>query len=186
MSRRPISTTRPESAIVTDGTAASLKILPLPADALVQIEVWGDAAAVSARLAAAMTIRLPEPCRSVSAGDRRILFWEPSTWLVRAPLAQGGEALSLLIAALGAEGAATDISGAFRRIRMIGSAWRSLLMIGGVFDAESPHFSPGCCAGTVLHHLPLRYDVIADDVVDAYVAPSYAPDLLHHWYAAAL
>jgi heterotetrameric sarcosine oxidase gamma subunit len=169
---------------VIDAAASQLEIVSRPPDALVQIEVWGDAATVGGRLAASMALDLPAPCRSIPAGDRRILFWEPNTWLVRAPLAQRDETLGRLTEALGSEGATTDLSGAFRRIGVIGPRWRSLLMIGGVFDAESPRFGPGCVAGTVLHHLPVRLDVIGKDAVDAYVAPSYAPDLLHHWTVA--
>jgi hypothetical protein len=59
------------------------------------------------------------------------------------------------------------------------------MMIGGVFDAESPAFGPDCIAGTVIHHPPVRPDVIDGKTVDAYTPPSYAAELAHHWKVAA-
>ena len=90
-----------------------------------------------------------------------------------------------LAAALQGRGAVTDVSGGFRRIRVHGPLWRELLMIGGVFDAEHG-FPVGSTAGTVIHHLPVRLDAVDAGTVDAYVAPSYAEELLHHWRKARL
>ena len=87
--------------------------------------------------------------------------------------------------ALAEDGAATDISGGFLRQTLTGPAWRELLMISGVFDAEDPAFVPGCVAATVIAHTPVRLDVIGPDRVDAYVAPSQAGDLLALWTRAA-
>ena len=86
---------------------------------------------------------------------------------------------------LGGEGGLTDVSGGFRRIRVQGLRWRELMMIGGVFDAEDEAFAPGCVVGTMIHHLPVRLDVVAIDTVDAYILPSYAEELLHHWPGTA-
>ena len=36
-------------------------------------------------------------------------------------------------------------------------------------------------AGTVIHHLPVRLDVLASDTVDAYTPPSYAAELSALW-----
>lgn len=162
----------------------ALTVLRAEPEALFLVETWGDGAAVERRLAAA-GIAAPAPCRSASAGDLRLMWWEPNTWLIRAPKPLRDETGARLTEALAGEGAVTDVSGAFVRVRVEGALWRSLLMIGGVFDAESPSFGPGSVAGTVIHHLPVRLDVIGDGAVDAYVPPSYAADLLHHWGAAA-
>ncbi len=145
---------------------------------LLSVEIWGDVAAVVRRWGSA----LPAPCRSESIGEQRLIWWEPNTWLVRAPLDARGQTEAALVEALGPDGAVTDLSGAFTRIRVEGGLWRDLLMFGG---AESPAFAPGCVAGTVMHHLPVRLDVISQDAVDAYIAPSYAADLMHHWTRAA-
>ncbi len=153
-------------------------------EALFLVETWGCGAAVERRLAAA-GIAAPAPCRSASAGDLRLMWWEPNTWLIRAPKPLRDETAVRLTEALAVDGAVTDVSGAFVRVRVEGALWRSLLMIGGVFDAESPSFGPGSVAGTVIHHLPVRLDVIDAGAADAYVPPSYAADLLHHWTAAA-
>ncbi len=152
-------------------------------EALFLVETWGDGAAVERRLAAA-GIATPALCRSTSSGDLRLMWWEPNTWLVRSPKPLRDETAARLTEALAGDGAVTDVSGAFVQVRVEGALWRSLLMIGGVFDAEAEGFGPGSVAGTVIHHLPVRLDVIGDGAVDAYVPPSYAADLLHHWGAA--
>jgi len=141
---------------------------------LVQIEVWGDLAAVESRLGAA----LPKAGRSTTLNAARVMWWEPKVWLVRGSSTDWAEVLA-------EDGAAIDVTGAFSRLRITGPAWRELLMIGGVFDAESPTFGRDCIAGTVIHHLPVRLDVIDAQTVDAYTPPSYAAELLHHWHAAA-
>jgi len=144
------------------------------ADALFRLEIWGDQAAVEQRLGTA----LPAPCRSATRDGERLIWWEPSTWLIRAP---SGAVLEI---AASDDGAVTEVSGGFRRLRVQGAGWRSLLMIGGVFDAESPAFAPGCVAATVIHHLPVWLDVIDPETVDAYTPPSYAAELKRHWERA--
>ncbi len=152
-----------------------------PPECLLALELWGDRAGVEARLGAP----LPLSGKSADAGERRVLWWEPGIWLVRAG-AEARTALERTVAeALVAEGAVTDLSGGFVRIRLSGSLWRELLMIGGVFDAESPTFGPGSVAGTVIHHMPVRLDVVSQETADAYVPPSYAEDLMEHWTHAA-
>ena len=37
----------------------------------------------------------------------------------------------------------------------------------------------------MIEHIAVRFDVIADDQVDAYVAPSFADDLYAYWTAVA-
>jgi len=141
---------------------------------LAQIEVWGDMAAVERRLGAA----LPKAGRSTTLNGSRVMWWEPKVWLVRGPYADLADILA-------DDGAAIDVTGAFSRLRITGGDWRELLMIGGVFDAESPAFAPDCIAGTVIHHLPVRLDVINAHTVEAYTPPSYAVELAHHWHTAA-
>ncbi len=151
-----------------------LEISARPPEPLVQIELWGDVAAVERRLGAG----LPKAGRSTTLNESRIMWWEPKVWLVRGSSTGWAEALA-------EDGAAIDVTGAFSRLRITGAAWRELLMIGGVFDAESPAFAPDCIAGTVIHHLPVRLDVVDAQTVDAYTPPSYAAELAHHWEAAA-
>ena len=162
--------------------APSLVIEPAAADLLLAIELWDDVDSVSADLADLLG-PLPAPCRAASSSARRVLWWEPQTWLVRAPLNMRDVLSDPLAAALRDRGALTDVSGGFRRIRVQGLQWRELLMIGGVFDAEHG-FPVGSTAGTVIHHLPVRLDAVDADTLDAYVAPSWAEELLHHWRKA--
>jgi heterotetrameric sarcosine oxidase gamma subunit len=149
--------------------------------ALVFIEIWGDQVEVERRLAA----RLPQPCRSAAFTDLRVLWWGPSTWLVRTDIENTDPVLCRLAQALGDDGAAIEATGGFVRILAEGAAWRELMMIGGYFDAEHPGFSPGCVAGTLIHHTPVHLDVLSDTAVEAYVAPSYADHLSSFWSRAA-
>ena len=70
------------------------------------------------------------------------------------------------------------------RVRLAGPGWRSLLMEGGVFDAESPAFSTGCSASTVIDHVNVRLLVESEDCL-AFVPLSYAHDMVHFWQVAA-
>jgi len=162
--------TPPGSATVTD----RLEIVVLPSEPLTHIEVWGDVVAVERRLGTA----LPKVGRSVTLNAARVMWWEPKVWLTRGSAADLADAIA-------EDGMAIDVTGAFSRLRITGAAWRELLMIGGVFDAESPGFAPDCIAGTVIHHLPVRLDVTDPQTVDAYTPPSYAAELAHHWEVAA-
>ena len=140
---------------------------------MIAVEVWGDPSGVAARP--------PDPGRSGDAGGGwRAIRVEPTVWWLSGPLADVERRLLEVSAALAIEGAATDLTGAFVRVRIAGSGWRERLMTGGVFDAEGAGFGADSTAGTLLHHVSVRYDVVDDDAVDVYVAPSYLDDLLHH------
>ena len=152
---------------------------------LLRFEIWSGHKAAQARLAKALGGPLPGVCKSADLGAARLIWVEQNTWLVRTSPADGDETLATLTKALGKDGSTTDMSGALRRLRISGPGWRTLLTIGGVFDAESPTFAPGCMAGTIVAHSPVRYDVISEDCVDAYTPPSYAPDLFGFWCEAA-
>jgi heterotetrameric sarcosine oxidase gamma subunit len=163
-------------------TRQALELEPAAADALLAVELWDDVEAVSADLAD-LVGPLPAPGRAAPSGVTRVLWWEPQTWLVRAPLKMRDGLSEPLAAGLRERGAVTDVSGGFRRVRVHGPLWREFLMIGGVFDAEHG-FPVGSTAGTVIHHLPVRLDAVDAGAVDAYVAQSYAEELLHHWRKA--
>lgn len=140
-------------------------------DAIFQVDAWNTLEG------------FPPVCRSFDDEGRRILWSGPSVWLVRTPDEDRVSALARLEEILGDGGVVTEVSASFARIRISGPAWRETLMIAGVFDAESRAFAPGCVAGTVIEHIPVRLDVVSDDTVDVYVAPSYAPHLLALWRA---
>lgn len=154
-------------------------------DGLLALEVWGDRAAVADRFASALDAALPEAGCAVDTASGRVLWWEPHVWLFRAPLAALSAIATRLEIAAGADGAVTDVSGSFSRIGLSGPGWRELLMIGGLFDAESPDFGPGRVVGAVIEHAPLRLDVVGPDAVQAYLPSSYAAHMIHFWRAAA-
>lgn len=154
-------------AIVTDKRTT---VRPLPPAALIAFDIWGDPS------------RPPWPGEPEDGW--RVIRVEPTVWWLTGPL-DGAEAmLARLESALGDDGGVTDLTGGFVRIGVAGPAWREVLMIGGVFDAESPQFGPGSTAGTLLHHIAVRYDVVSNDEVHIFLAPSYADDLAHHLSAA--
>jgi heterotetrameric sarcosine oxidase gamma subunit len=165
--------TLPGNAIVTDVT-----ITMLPAAALHALEIWGNAAAVAKRFKAATGFALPPMGRSAGSDTLHLIRYEPTVWLVE------GDA-SAVPAILGDDGAITAIGGGVVRVQLSGRGWRTLLMEGGVFDAESPAFAPGCSAATVIDHVAVRLHVVSEDTCDAYVPLSCSQGLIHFWEQAA-
>lgn len=154
-------------------------ITTLPAAPLHVFEIWSNPAAVAKRLKAAMGFALPATGRSGGSDALRLIRFEPTVWLVE------GDA-SALSAILADDGAVTAIGGGIVRIRLSGHSWRTLLMEGGVFDAEDPAFSAGCSAATIIDHVNVRLHVVSDDTCDAYVPLSFSQGLLHFWEEATL
>lgn len=165
--------------------AQMLRLTSPAAACLIRFEVWSDPEACLERLAKALGAELPKAGRSVTIGKLRLIWLEPMTWLVRGPQTEATERLGAIDAALGQDGGACDISGALVRVQISGPAWRTLLTIGGVFNAEAATFAPGCMAATVIAHAPVRLDVISKTEIEAYTPPSYAPDLMAFWDKAA-
>ncbi|WP_309604128.1 sarcosine oxidase subunit gamma family protein [Phenylobacterium sp.] len=157
----------------------------VPPETLLRLELWAEPRAAQARFKRAFDAALPGPGQAFSAGAWRVIWREPRAWMIRAPLVER-EALAARLAEIaGDDGAVTDISGAAVRCAIRGRDWRILLTHGGVFDAEDADFRPGSVAGTVVEHMSVRFDVIAEDQVDAYVAPSFAHDLFGYWTSVA-
>jgi heterotetrameric sarcosine oxidase gamma subunit len=158
---------------VTDVT-----IIPLPAAPLHTLEIWSNSTAVAKRFEGTTGFALPIMGRSAGNDALRLIRYEPTVWLVE------GEAKTLP-AILAGEGALTAIGGGLVRIRLQGEDWRTLLMEGGVFEAENPRFGPGCSAATIIDHVAVRLHVVSDDACDAYVPSSFSAALLHFWQEAA-
>lgn len=149
--------------------------------ALIAFDLWRDVAATRVRIASALGGDLPalNRARDLPGGWRAIRV-EPTVWWLSGSPSDLTPCLERLETAIGDDGAAADISGAFVIVILEGQGWRRTLMFGGVFDAESTDFGPGSTAGTLLHHVAVRYDVRGEERVDVHLAPSYADDLLHH------
>ncbi|WP_404710057.1 sarcosine oxidase subunit gamma [Sphingomonas sp. MMS24-J13] len=142
----------------------------LPPTPLHVLEIWSNARDVAARF----DIVLPPMGRSTSHEGLILIRFEPTVWLVEgdpAPLAS----------LIGDDGALTAIGGGIARVRIAGPGWRTLLMEGGLFDAESPTFAPGCAAATIIDHVAVRLWVESEDACLAYVPASYAAGLVHFW-----
>ena len=155
----------------------------VPPETLLRLELWGDGAC--ARLEDEFASPLPTINRAETLQGLRVIWREPSVWLVRGPRALRDELVARMGAAAGRDGAVFDVSGAAMRCRLRGPDWRILLTYGGVFDIENPTFSTGWVAGTLIEHFAVRIDVIDDCQADVYVAPSYASDLLDYWSRVA-
>lgn len=155
-----------------------LSISALPAAPLHALELWSNPAKAAARIKKACGLALPETGRAASKGELRLIRYEPTVWLVEGDVVP-------LAGALGDDGALTAIGGGTVRVEIKGARWRRLLMEGGVFDAESAAFAPGCSASTVIDHVNVRLLVTAEDTCLAYVPASYATDMIHFWQVAA-
>ena len=138
------------------------------------LELWGDPAPAATRIAKALGHELPKA--GCAAGN--VLRLSPTTWLVT------GDVFALK-AALGDGGALTPNGGGYERVRLSGPKWRSLLMEGGLFDAESAAFGPDCVATTLIEHVTVTLRVESDGACLAYVPASHAADLFHFWQISA-
>ena len=155
-----------------------LTITVLPAAPLHALEIWSNPAAVAERFNAATGFPLPAMGHSGGSNTVSLIRYEPTVWLVE------GDA-SALSNILTNDGALTAIGGGIVRIRLSGKGWRTLLMEGGVFDAESPDFTTGCSAATSIDHVAIRLHVVSDDACHAYVPLSFSAWIIHFWRQAA-
>ena len=153
-------------------------ITALPAAPLHVLGIWSNPVTVLARFEAAYGARLPLLGASLQLSAMQLIRYEPTVWLAEGETAGLAEIL-------GSDGSLTAIGGGFVRVRLSGAGWRSLLMEGGVFDAESKTLAPGCSAATVIDHVNVRLLVESDDACLAYVPLSYAHDMIHFWTVAA-
>lgn len=153
-------------------------ITPLPAAPLHAIEIWSNAPAVATRFAVVTGFALPRLGTSGGSEALRLIRFEPTVWLVEGDAAGLGQIL-------GEDGALTAIGGGIVRVCLSGPGWRTLLMEGGMFDAESPAFAPGCSAATTIDHVAVRLHVVSDDACVAYVPASFSAGLIHFWKQAA-
>ena len=155
-----------------------LTVTTLPAAPLHALEIWSHPAAVGARFQAALGAPLPAIGRSLELAAMRLIRFEPTVWLVEGDIAR-------LVDVLGPDGSLTSVGGGVVRVRLAGAGWRSLLMEGAVFDAESHGFSAGCSGSTIIDHVNVRLLVEGEDACLAYVPLSYAHDMVHFWQVAA-
>jgi heterotetrameric sarcosine oxidase gamma subunit len=162
-----------ESSIVTDVTITALPAAPLHA-----LEIWSNPAAVAERFNAANGFALPAMGHSGGSDILHLIRYEPTVWLVE------GDALALS-GILADDGALTAIGGGIVRVRLSGQSWRTLLMEGGVFDAENLDFAPGCSATTIIDRVNVRLHVLSEDSCLAYVPLSFSSGLIHFWQEAA-
>ncbi|MBS3928445.1 MAG: hypothetical protein KGZ65_08570 [Sphingomonadales bacterium] len=154
---------------MTDVTIEHLGRTPLHV-----LELWGDPKVAAKRIAKTLGHDLPKVGRA--EGD--LVRLSPTTWLVEGDVAA-------LKQALGDDGALTPTGGGYERVRLSGPAWRSLLMEGALFDAESPAFGIDSVVTTPIDHIAVTLRVESENACLAYVPASHAADLLRFWQLSA-
>jgi heterotetrameric sarcosine oxidase gamma subunit len=169
-----ISMIRAGRGIVTEVTISIRPAAPLHI-----FEIWSAPAAVAARFEAVTGFALPPLGRSAGNDALRLIRYEPTVWLV-----EGDPAPMAMIP--GDDGAITAIGGGVACVRLSGPGWRTLLMEGGVFDAENPGFAIGCSAATIINHVAVRLHVLSPDACDIYVPASLRAALIQFWHDASL
>ena len=141
-------------------------------------EIWSHAKAVAKRFEVETGFALPKLGQAAGKDGLHLIRYEPTVWLVEGDVTP-------LAPVLGGDGALTAIGGGIVRVAVAGPGWRRLLMEGGVFDAESPAFGPGCSAATIIDHVNVRLHVTGADQCIAYVPSSYAQGMIHFWESTA-
>lgn len=139
-----------------------------------QLDLWGDPKPAAARIAKALGHDLPRVGRATG----NVLRTAPTSWLVEGDV-------TALRGALGEDGALTAVGGGLIRVRLSGPQWRSLLMEGSLFDAESAQFTTDCVATALIEHVTVTLRVENESACLAYVPASHAADLLHFWQISA-
>jgi heterotetrameric sarcosine oxidase gamma subunit len=162
-------------------TVTDISITLLPAAPLYALEIWSNAGDVAKRFEKTIGFALPKTGRSGGTDAIRLIRYEPTVWLV-----EGDDAAlpAALQAILDGDGTLTAIGGGIQRVRLSGEGWRTLLMEGGIFDAESDLFAAGCSAATIIDHVAVRLHVISENTCDVYVPLSYSTGLAHFWKQA--
>jgi len=161
--------TPPESVIVTKVTIENCGHRPLHV-----LELWGNPTAAAARLKDALGFPLP----AAGKAQANVLRTGPTTWLIEGAAENLGPAL-------GDDGALTAVGGGYVCVRLSGAGWRSLLMEGGLFDAENPQFATDCVATTLIEHVTVTIRVESETSCCVYVPASYSADLLAFWTVSA-
>ena len=167
---------------MTDGRTTVETLGPA---AVIAIDLWSDYDEARGRAGAALGGALPGRLGSADlTGGWRALRVEPTVWWLTGPLEGLEGAVAALEAALGEDGAAVDLTGGLTRLEVAGPAVARAADDRRGVRRREPCLRPGSTAGTILHHVGVRYDVVDDDRVHIFVAPSYAHDLLQRLRAA--
>ena len=151
-----------------------VRIEPLGRASLHVLELWGDPEPAAKRIAKALGHALPKAGHAAG----QVLRLSPTSWLVEGDVAA-------VARALGDGGALTPTGGGYERVRLSGVNWRSLLMEGALFDAESPDFAADCVVTTPIDHVTVTLRVESESACLAYVPASHAADVLRFWQISA-
>lgn len=133
-------------AALPDGV--ELAVEPFLAQACLRVAPDGIAAA---RVAAGLGIAaVPGPSQWAGGTDTTVIWLGPDEWLVSTAFREPAELESQLRAAIGADGAVTDVSAHRIALRLRGRHARDLLETGCAIDLHPRAFRAGQAAATTL------------------------------------
>ena len=144
------------------------------------LHLAGDLSDADFPTAARHALGLPLPQLALETRDGhgvRILWLAPNRWLVVS-------SHKLEAGAFGAKASVNDVGQGRSVLRLRGRSVRDLLCKGCPIDLDLQAFPAGHAAATLLGHLGVIIDCIADDVFDLYVTRSY-DHFIHDWLVQA-
>ncbi len=128
---------------------------------------------------------LPTHAGGVGVGDGQRLCWlGPDQWLLKTAPAPFGE-WEQRLAEEAPAGAYNDVTHGRTTLRLSGVNVRDILAKGCPLDLHPAAFSSGQCAQSLLGHLNVLLDCIAEDVFEVTVTRSYGADLFEWLREAA-
>lgn len=137
---------------------------------LQRVEAFARTPAFDAAFAEALGAEPPSAGRWVQAGAVRIYFAEEKAWYVEGAPDDLAERLKGLAGV-------SDISGAFRRLKLQGPAAAEALSLETFFPTADRNLGEGDLVATLLRHAPVLMAFAAPDQIDLFVPPSYAKDM---------
>ena len=137
---------------------------------LARVEAFSNDAAFAAAFAAHIGAPPPVAGRWSEGANARLYFAEEKARYIEA------EAGPLALKFAGLAGV-SDISGAFRRLRLEGPATLEVLSLETYFPTADRGLKPGDLVATLLRHAPVLMVVHDPEHVDLLVPPSYVADM---------
>ena len=122
----------------------------------------------------ALGLSLPEPLTANAAGKKSICWLAPDEWLLSLPAADLGAAEAQLRAALSADCAVTDVSGAYTLISVGGGKAEELLRKSSPYDFHPSAFPVGKAVATVFAQTQAIIRRTAETQFELLVRRSYA------------
>ena len=146
---------------------------------LTLIHLAGRPGALTGALRQAIGLDLPEAPNTTAGGAEGAALWlAPGRWLVVSAREEPHRLEQRLAAAVGAAGAATDVSSGRTVVRIDGACARDLLAKGCPLDLHPRAFKPGHCAQSLIAKVNALLHAVDEARIDLYVARGFG---LYMW-----